>query len=83
MAAAGMSRHSPGECSERQAFMMLRWILIFLIVALVAAVLGFGGIAVDAAGIAKILFLVFFVAFLISALFSMGGGKRPPMPPVL
>ncbi|MGB3038959.1 MAG: DUF1328 domain-containing protein, partial [Methyloceanibacter sp.] len=35
---------------------MLYWALVFLIVALVAAALGFGGIAGASAGIAKILF---------------------------
>jgi uncharacterized membrane protein YtjA (UPF0391 family) len=42
---------------------MLSWALTFLIVALVAAALGFGGIAGAATGIAKILFFVFLVAF--------------------
>jgi uncharacterized membrane protein YtjA (UPF0391 family) len=45
---------------------MLRWALIFLVVALVAAIFGFTGIAAAAAGIAKILsffFLVICVAF--------------------
>jgi len=45
---------------------MLRWALGFLIVALIAAVLGFTGIALAAAGIAKILFYVFLVLFLMS-----------------
>ena len=36
---------------------MLRWSAIFLVVAIVAAVFGFGGIALAAAGIARILFL--------------------------
>jgi uncharacterized membrane protein YtjA (UPF0391 family) len=45
---------------------MLRWALIFFIVALVAGVLGFFGIAAAAAGIAKILFFVFLVLFLVS-----------------
>src|SRR5690348_8541997 len=45
---------------------MLRWTLIFLVVAIIAAILGFGGIAAGAAGIAKILFFVFLVAFVIS-----------------
>jgi len=35
---------------------MLRWALIFFVVALMAAVLGFTGIALAAAGVAKILF---------------------------
>jgi uncharacterized membrane protein YtjA (UPF0391 family) len=45
---------------------MLRWALGFFIVALIAAVLGFTGIAVAAAGIAKILFFVFLILFLFS-----------------
>jgi uncharacterized membrane protein YtjA (UPF0391 family) len=45
---------------------MVRWALGFFIVALIAAVLGFSGIAVAAAGIAKILFYIFLVLFLVS-----------------
>ena len=45
---------------------MLNWALTFLIVALIAAVFGFGGIAADAAWIAQSLFVVFLVLFLIS-----------------
>jgi uncharacterized membrane protein YtjA (UPF0391 family) len=44
---------------------MLRWALGFFIVALLAAVLGFTGIAVAAAGIAKIIFFIFLVLFLV------------------
>jgi uncharacterized membrane protein YtjA (UPF0391 family) len=43
---------------------MLRWALGFFIVALVAALLGFTGIAIAAAGIAKILFYLFLILFL-------------------
>jgi len=50
---------------EKEA-LMLRWALTFFIVAIVAALLGFTGIAVATAGIAKILFYVFLVLFLIS-----------------
>ena len=45
---------------------MLYWALVFLIVALVAAALGFGGIAGASAGIAKILFFIFLVLLLVS-----------------
>lgn len=45
---------------------MLYYALIFLIVALVAAALGFGFVAFAAAGIAKVLFFVFLVLFVIS-----------------
>jgi uncharacterized membrane protein YtjA (UPF0391 family) len=40
---------------------MLRWALAFFVLALVAAVLGFGGIAGAASGIAQILFVGFVV----------------------
>ena len=43
---------------------MLRLALFFLIVSIVAALFGFGGIAVAAAGIARILFFIFVVVFL-------------------
>jgi uncharacterized membrane protein YtjA (UPF0391 family) len=45
---------------------MLYWSLLFLVVALVAAVFGFGGIASTAAGIAQILFIVAMVLFVVS-----------------
>ena len=48
---------------------MLSWAITFLIIALIAAVLGFGGIAGTAAGIAKILFGVFLILFIVSLLF--------------
>jgi|SRR5215470_1631130 len=47
---------------------MLRWALGFFIVALVAALLGFGGIAATAAGIAKIIFYLFLILFLLALL---------------
>ena len=42
---------------------MLRWTLAFLILALVAAMLGFGGISSAAAGIAQVIFFVFLLLF--------------------
>jgi uncharacterized membrane protein YtjA (UPF0391 family) len=45
---------------------MLRWALMFFVVALVAAVFGFLGIAEAATGIAKLLFVVFVILFLVS-----------------
>lgn len=54
---------------------MLRWAFIFLVVALIAAALGFGGIAATAAGIAKILFYVFLALFLIALIAGLGVGR--------
>src|SRR4029077_7363291 len=55
---------------------MPRWSAIFLVIAIVAAVFGFGGIAVAAAGIAKILFFVFLILFLISLITGLGSRQR-------
>jgi len=52
---------------------MLSWSVTFLIIALIAAALGFTGIAGTAVGIAKILFFVFLVLFVVSLIF----GRRP------
>lgn len=57
---------------------MLGWALTFLVIALIAAVLGFGGIAGTAIGIAKIIFFVAIILFLISAVFGMMRGRRAP-----
>lgn len=54
---------------------MLNWSITFLIIAIVAAILGFGGIATTAVEMAKILFVVFLVLFLVSLLISMFRGK--------
>ena len=51
---------------------MLNWAVTFLVVALIAAVFGFTGIAVAAAGIAKLLFVVFLVLFVISLVTHFG-----------
>jgi uncharacterized membrane protein YtjA (UPF0391 family) len=53
---------------------MLSYALVFLVIALIAAALGFGGLAGAATGIAKILFFVFLVLFLGSLI--MGGLRR-------
>ena len=58
---------------------MLRWALIFLVISLIAALFGFTGIAVAAAGIAKVLFFIFIVitvllfALVIAAGRALGG----------
>jgi uncharacterized membrane protein YtjA (UPF0391 family) len=56
---------------------MLGWALTFLIVALIAAVLGFGGIAGFAVEIAKIIFFVAIVLFVISAIVGLVRGRSP------
>ena len=55
---------------------MLKWALIFLIIALVAALLGFTDIASASAGIAKIMFAIFMVLFLAAVFIGLVVGKR-------
>ena len=56
---------------------MIGWALTFLVVALVAAVLGFGGIAGTAVEIAKLIFFVAIVLFAISAVVGLIRGRSP------
>jgi uncharacterized membrane protein YtjA (UPF0391 family) len=51
---------------------LLRWTLIFLVLALVSAVLGFTGIAAGFASIGKILFFVFLVLLIVSLFYGRG-----------
>jgi uncharacterized membrane protein YtjA (UPF0391 family) len=55
---------------------MLGLIVIFLIVALIAAAFGFGGIAGVAMGFAQVLFFIFIVLFLIALIFAIVRGDR-------
>jgi uncharacterized membrane protein YtjA (UPF0391 family) len=57
---------------------MLNWAIVFLVVALVAALLGFGGIAGVAVEFAKIVFFVAIVLFLISVVYGVTTGRPPP-----
>ncbi|ALD89327.1 DUF1328 domain-containing protein [Cupriavidus gilardii] len=50
---------------------MLYYALVFFIIALVAAVFGFGGIAAGAVEIAKILFFIFLVVALVTFVMSL------------
>ena len=54
---------------------MLNWAFTFLVLAIIAGVLGFGGIAMESAYIAKVLFVVFLVLFVV----GFFTGRRPSM----
>jgi uncharacterized membrane protein YtjA (UPF0391 family) len=45
---------------------MLHYAVVFFVIALIAALFGFGGIAAGAAEIAKVLFFIFLVLFVVS-----------------
>jgi uncharacterized membrane protein YtjA (UPF0391 family) len=69
-------RRLPSACeSTIQLFdvggFMLRYAVIFFIIAIIAAFFGFGGIATGAAEIAKILFFIFIVIFLATLLLGV------------
>ncbi len=54
---------------------MLNWAVTFFILAIIAAVLGFGGIAASAASIGKILFVLFLVLFAVSLIANAGRSR--------
>lgn len=57
---------------------MLGWALTFLVIAIIASVLGFGGIAVISTEIAQLLFIVFIALFIIAAIVGALRGRPPP-----
>lgn len=50
---------------------------LFFIVAIIAAVFGFGGIAAGATSIAKVLFFIFLVVFIFTLVFGLRGRGSP------
>jgi uncharacterized membrane protein YtjA (UPF0391 family) len=59
---------------------MLGWAVTFLVIALIAAVLGFGGIAGLSMEIAKIIFFVAILLFAIAAIVGLLRGRSPTVP---
>jgi len=57
---------------------MLSWSLAFFIVAIIAAVFGFGGIATGAAEIARVCFFFFIVIFAVTLIYGLITGRKPP-----
>ena len=54
---------------------MLKWALIFLVISLVAGALGFTGVASGARSIAKVLFGIFLLIFVVFVLLAWGAGE--------
>jgi len=50
---------------------MLHYALVFFVIAIVAAIFGFGGIAAGAVEIAKILFFIFLILFVVSLVMGL------------
>ncbi len=64
---------------QRIGKIMLRWAITFLVIALIAAVFGFTGIVSVSIQIAQILFFVFLVLFIITAVMHILQGRKPPL----
>jgi uncharacterized membrane protein YtjA (UPF0391 family) len=60
---------------EREDRAMLSWVVTFLVIALIAGILGFGGIAGASIEIAKAVFFIAVVLFLISAVVGLVRGR--------
>jgi uncharacterized membrane protein YtjA (UPF0391 family) len=69
------ARHYSGTCNTDGRHLLLELIVTLLIIGLIAAVLGFGGIAGASFAMAKVIFFIVLVLFLISIVF--GTMRRP------
>ncbi len=73
-----MPGHKPGRRGHHGETPMLGWAITFFVIAIIAAALGFGGIAGSAVAIAQILFVIFLILFLVSLVWHLVAGRRPP-----
>jgi uncharacterized membrane protein YtjA (UPF0391 family) len=60
---------------KSKVLIMLSWVVTFLVIALIAGILGFGGIAGASVEIAKTIFFIAVVLFLISAVVGLARGR--------
>ena len=86
----GLSEHQIAACpslepnarpavvpaEKERAMSLLKWALIFLVVSIVAAVFGFGGISAASADIARILFYIFAVIFIVLLILGFAAARR-------
>jgi uncharacterized membrane protein YtjA (UPF0391 family) len=61
--------------SGETAMSLLKWALIFLVISLIAALFGFGGVAAASADIARVLFYIFLVIFLVLLVLGLMGAR--------
>ena len=64
-------RNHPAHRAETKQLVMLHYAVVFLVIALVADLFGFGGIAAGAVGIAKTLFFVFVIMAVVTFVLSL------------
>jgi uncharacterized membrane protein YtjA (UPF0391 family) len=75
LSAITVFRPHPRRKWSQSGGVMLHWAAVFFVIALIAALFGFGGIAAGAASIAKVLF----VLFIILAIVALVMGRRAPI----
>jgi uncharacterized membrane protein YtjA (UPF0391 family) len=68
-------RRASKQDLETEVLVMLSWVVTFLVIALIAGILGFGGLAGASIEIAKIIFFVALVLFLVSAVVGLARGR--------
>jgi uncharacterized membrane protein YtjA (UPF0391 family) len=61
--------------NETKVWIMLSWVVTFLVIALIAGILGFGGIAGASIEIAKAIFFIAIILFLVSAVVGLARGR--------
>jgi uncharacterized membrane protein YtjA (UPF0391 family) len=77
---AGLFRQARRDQSRRgklktEVWIMLSWVVTFLVIALIAGILGFGGIAGASIEIAKAIFFIAIILFLVSAVIGLARGR--------
>jgi uncharacterized membrane protein YtjA (UPF0391 family) len=71
----GASSTARDQHRKTEVLDMLGWVVTFLVVALIAGILGFGGIAGASIEIAKIIFFIAIVLFVVSAIVGVARGR--------
>jgi uncharacterized membrane protein YtjA (UPF0391 family) len=61
--------------TDQAELVMLSWVVTFLVIALIAGILGFGGIAGVSIEIAKTIFFIAVILFIVSAVVGIARGR--------
>jgi uncharacterized membrane protein YtjA (UPF0391 family) len=73
---SGAASRADRRQHQDEGLTMLGWVVTFLVIALIAGILGFGGIAGASIEIAKIIFFIAVVLFLVSAVVGLARGRN-------
>jgi uncharacterized membrane protein YtjA (UPF0391 family) len=73
---SGRDPIGPRQSQPNRGRVMLSWVVTFLVVALIAGILGFGGIAGASVEIAKAIFFIAVILFLVSAVVGLARGRN-------